>query len=247
MGHRLYFKVKAISVAVLFLVSCNDVEDCIKGTGEVMLEERPVGFYDGITVSDDINLVILNDTARNLVVEAGENLLPEISTEVKDGMLYLRNDNVCKYLRSYQKEILVKAYVNDLKKMAFAGSARIISGNLLSFDYFLMWLDGARGEIDLEMNIEQLVLEHVSGNGLTRLSGEVRNGIINSKAQGLLYLKELKIRNLKITSNSYNDAYIWVTDTIDIAVENLGNVYCRGNPYIKSYKRTGKGQLIVIE
>jgi hypothetical protein len=81
MGHRLYFKVKAISVAVLFLVSCNDVEDCIKGTGEVMLEERPVGFYDGITVSDDINLVILNDTARNLVVEAGENLLPEISTE----------------------------------------------------------------------------------------------------------------------------------------------------------------------
>jgi len=228
-------------------MSCSDLGDCIKGTGEIVLEKRSVGFFDGITVDDDINLVILNDTFQYIQIEAGKNLLPEISTEVSDGMLYLRNDNVCKYSRSYQKEILVLAHIKNLEKLAFAGSAKITSENKLSFDQLLLWLDGARGEINLEIDIEELILEHVSGNGLTTLSGEVREGIINSEAQGLLYLKDLKFSNLKMVSNSYNNAYIWVTDTIDITISNLGNVYYRGDPFIESYKRTGQGQFIQME
>ena len=247
MGYRLYYQVKATVIAVIFFTSCSDLGDCFKGTGKVITEERSVSCFNGITVEDDINLVILNDTVQYLEIEAGENLLPEICTEVVDEMLYLRNYNVCKYSRTYQKDILVKAHVRDLEKIAFAGSAKINSEGLLSYNHFLMWLDGSRGEIELEVNIEQLILEHVSGNGLTTLSGEVHNGAINSKAQGLLYLKDLKVNNLKMVSDSYNDAYIWVTDTIDITINGLGNVYFRGNPVIKNYKRTGQGQFIQME
>lgn len=247
MGNRLYFQVAAKIFAAIVIAACSDLGDCFKGTGKIVIEERPVGFFDGITIDDDINLVILEDTVQYLQIEAGENLLPEICTEVLDGMLYLRNDNVCKYSRSYQKEITVKAHVKELKKIAFAGSARITSGNELSFGYLLMWLDGARGEIDLELTAERFVLEHVSGNGLTRLSGKVDRGIINSKAQGLLDLKELKFNHLKMVSDSYNDASIWVSDTIDITITSLGNVYCRGNPFIKNYIRTGGGKFIPME
>ncbi|MBN2213895.1 MAG: DUF2807 domain-containing protein [Bacteroidales bacterium] len=247
MGYRIHNLLAATIIAATCLVSCSDIGDCFKGTGDVILEERYVGFFDGITIDDDINLVILSDTVQYLQIEAGENLLPEICTEVSDGMLYLSNNNVCKYSRSYQKEITVKAHVNDIKKLAFAGSARITSENLLSFNDFLIWLDGARGEINLELNTEKLNLEHVSGNGLTILCGEVNEGIVNSKAQGLLNLRDLKINHLKMVSDSYNDAFIWVTDTIDITITNLGNVYCRGNPFIKSYIRTGGGKFIPME
>ena len=229
MGCRLHHKVAVTYIAVMCLMSCSDLGDCIKGTGKIMLEERSIGFINGITVDDDINL------------------LPEIRTEVSEGMLYLRNDNICKYSHSYQKEILVRAHIKNLEKLAFAGSAKITSGNKLSLNHLLMWLDGARGEINLEIDIEKLILEHVSGNGLTTLSGEVREGIIESEAQGLLYLKDLKINNLKMTSNSYNNAYIWVSDTIDITITNLGNVYYRGDPFIKSYIRTGQGRFIPME
>ena len=247
MGYRLYHKVVVAYIAAVCMMSCSDLGDCIKGTGEIVLEERSIGFFDGITVDDDINLVILNDTFQYIQIEAGKNLLPEIITEVSDGMLYLRNDNVCKYSRSYQKEILVLAHIKDLEKLAFAGSAKISSENKLSFNQLLLWLDGARGEINLEIDIEELILEHVSGNGLVNLHGEVREGIINSEAQGLLYLKDLNIGNLKMVSNSYNNAYIWVTDTIEITISNLGNVYYTGDPFIKSYIRTGQGQFIQME
>lgn len=247
MGNRLYFQVAAKIFAVIFITACSDLGDCFIGTGKITIEERSVGFFDGITVDDDINLVILDDTVQYLQIEAGENLLPEICTEVQDGMLYLRNDNVCKYSRSYQKEITVKAHVTDLKKIASAGSARITSEKGLSFGYLLMWLDGARGEIELELTAEKLLLEHRSGNGLTRISGEVDRGIINSRAQGLLDLKDLKFNHLTMVSDSYNDASIWVSDTIDIKITNLGNVYCRGNPFIKSYIRTGGGEFIRVE
>ncbi len=246
MGNRIYDKIVIITMAAMCGISCSDLGDCVKGTGEIVPEERPAGFFDAITLDDDINLMILNDTFQSIEVEAGKNLLPEIVTEVSDGMLYIRNDNVCKYSRSYQKEIMVKVGTSFLDKLAFAGSARITSGNILSFSHLLMWLDGARGEINLEINIEELIIEHVSGNGLTVLSGEVKDGIINSEAQGLLYLKDLKISNLKMISNSYNDAWIWVTDTIDITISNLGNVYCRGNPVVRSYHRTGEGRFILL-
>jgi hypothetical protein len=247
MGNGLYFQVAVKIFAAIFITACSDLGDCFKGTGKITIEERPVSSFDGITVDDDINLVILDDTVQYLQIEAGENLLPEICTEVLDGMLYLRNDNVCKYSRSYQKEITVMAHVKDLKKIASAGSARITSGNELSFGYLQMWLDGARGEIDMKLTAERLVLDHVSGNGLTRLSGEVDRGIINSRAQGLLDLKDLKINHLEMVSDSYNDASIWVSDTIDITITNLGNVYCYGNPFIKSYIRTDVGQFIRME
>ena len=247
MGYRLYHKVVVAYIAAMCMMSCSDFGDCIKGTGEIVLEKRSIGFFDGITVDDDINLVILNDTFQYIQIEAGKNLLPEIITEVSDGMLYLRNNNVCKYSRSYQKEILVLAHIKNLEKLAFAGSAKITSENKLSFNQLLLWLDGARGEINLEIDIEELILEHVSGNGLVNLHGEVREGIINSEAQGLLYLKDLNIGNLKMVSNSYNNAYIWVTDTIEITISNLGNVYYRGDPFIKSYIRTGQGQFIQME
>jgi hypothetical protein len=247
MGHRLYYQVTATVIAVMFFISCSDLGDCFKGTGKVIAEERSVSYFNGITVEDDINLVILNDTVQYLEIEAGENLLPGIYTEVLDEMLYLRNYNVCKYSRSYQKVILVKAHLRELEKLAFAGSAKITSEGLLSFNHFLMWLDGARGEINLEVNIDKLILEHVSGNGLTTLSGEVHEGTINSKAQGLLNLRDLKFSNLKMLSDSYNDAYIWVNDTIDITITSLGNVYYRGDPVIKNYRRTGQGQFIRME
>ena len=247
MGCRLHYKLAVTYIAAMSVISCSDLGDCIKGTGEIVLEERTVNLFNGITVDDDINLVILKDTFQYIQIEAGKNLLPEIRTEVSDGMLYLMNDNVCKYSRSYEKEILVRAHIKNLEKLAFAGSAKIVTENMLSLNYLLMWLDGARGEISLEIDIEKLILENVSGNGLTTLSGEVREGIINSEAQGLLYLKDLKFSNLKMVSNSYNNAYIWVSDTIDITISNLGNVYCKGDPFIKNYRRTGQGQFIQME
>ncbi len=247
MGNRLYIQIVVKIFAAIFITACSDLGDCFKGTGKIIIEERRVGFFEGITVDDDINLVILQDTVQYLQIEAGENLVREIFTEIADEMLYLRNDNVCKYSRSYQKEITVKAHVKDLKKIGFAGSARITSGNELSFGYLQMWLDGARGEIDLKLIAERLVIDHVSGNGLIRLSGEVDRGIVNSEAQGFLDLKNLKFNNLIMVSDSYNDAGIWVSDTIDITINNLGNVYCRGNPFIKSYIRTGEGKFIQIE
>ncbi len=247
MGNRIHILIYVVFLNVFLFYACNNHNDCLKGTGKIISEDRHPGIFKAITLDDDINLLLIQDSVQEVSIEAGENLLPEINSYMSNQMLYLQNKNTCNYLRSYQKEITAKIHIKTLETLVHVGSAKIGSLTTLNFDKFLIWLDGARGEIHLTLNVKNLTIDHLSGNGVTYLTGETKNCIIKSTSQGLLDLRDLKINNLDMVADSYNDAYVWVTDTLTLEVCNLGIVYLRGNPFIKSYVRTGQGHLTKMD
>ena len=243
MGNRNYILAILCFTCLILSNNCTEQSDCLKSTGKIISEERIPGNFIGVTLFDDINLSLVQDTIEKVIVKGGENLLYDINSDINNEVLYLKNYNHCKYLRSYQKEILAEVHYIRLKSIVHGGSAKITS-DIIKSNELVIWLDGAKGEIYLNLNIDNLKLEHRSGNGYTYLQGTVKNGTINSYAEGLLDLRNLNINNLTMLSDSYNDAYIWVTGTLEVEITSLGNVYYRGDPYIKKYIRTGQGQLI---
>ena len=97
------------SVLLLILTGCQQDEGvCIKSTGKVITREQLTLPFHYIEVYDNINLILTQDTSLSSIkVEAGENLIDGISTEIDNGRLILRNQNNCNWLRSFDVPVNV--------------------------------------------------------------------------------------------------------------------------------------------
>ncbi|HKJ47990.1 MAG TPA: DUF2807 domain-containing protein, partial [Christiangramia sp.] len=86
-------------LAIIGLVSCDseDAGNCLQESGDIIQEEILVENFDEIIVYDKIKLYIEQGAEQKVVLETGENLLNEISVEVKEGRLVLKNDNRCNF------------------------------------------------------------------------------------------------------------------------------------------------------
>ena len=82
---------------VFLFLSCHNENkcDCLKSTGDIITEARSISGFNKISVEDNINLFITEDSAFSLTVEAGSNLMNFIKTDVTDSCLYLQNKNKC--------------------------------------------------------------------------------------------------------------------------------------------------------
>src|SRR3972149_5567093 len=81
-----------------------DKPDCFKSTGDLVREQREVGDFSSMEVYNNVNVVISQDTLNQVIIEAGENLLEEITTEINGATLVIRNNNKCNWVRSYKKK-----------------------------------------------------------------------------------------------------------------------------------------------
>jgi hypothetical protein len=59
------------------------------GSGRAAVEERPVTGFDAISVSGGARLVLRQADHESLTVEADDNLLSQVESEVRDGRLFL--------------------------------------------------------------------------------------------------------------------------------------------------------------
>ena len=64
----------------------------IEGNGNIIKDVREVGNFTAIASGGSWDVVISYSTDKTVVVEADENLLPYIKTEVEDGKLIIKSE-----------------------------------------------------------------------------------------------------------------------------------------------------------
>ncbi|WP_298248238.1 head GIN domain-containing protein [uncultured Christiangramia sp.] len=152
---------------VLWSCDSEDANDCFQKAGAITSEEIVLESFDEILVYDKIKLFIEQGEQQKVVVETGENLRNEVSAEVIDGQLILRNENDCNFVRDFN---ITKVYVTvpDLTYLRHAGNLMIESVGTLRLDE--LWLVSENQDKDIE----------VYTNGDFKLDLEVQNFRITS-------------------------------------------------------------------
>lgn len=106
--------------------SCDkeDAPDCFQTVGEMTSKEVEVEAFHELIVYKGIKLFIQQGEKQRVVIESGKNLIGEISAEVENGRLSLRNGNGCNLFRDYN---VTKVYVTvpDLSWLQNAGNNTI--------------------------------------------------------------------------------------------------------------------------
>jgi hypothetical protein len=186
----------------------NTTVESIRGSGNLITASRSVSGFSSIQVNLGAELVLTQGNGESLSMEADDNLMPYILTDVHNGKLIVSTPNNMSITPS--KVIRLSVAFKTLAGIEIFGSSDITATNL---------------DLDtLSINF--------SGSGSTHLSGQVDTQNITIQGQATLRNFDLSSRNVTANISGNGTLEVNATDTLGVTVAGIGNIHYIGNPSI---------------
>ena len=94
-------------VGLIFInFGCSKPSECIESTGSIITKDFTVADFDKIIVHQGISLVVTEGPIYKVEVQTGENLMPNIQATVSDGLLTLKDNTTCNWVREYGNTVV---------------------------------------------------------------------------------------------------------------------------------------------
>ena len=217
--------------------------DLFKSTGKITTEVRDLNAFTEIRIGNNkINIIITQANKYQVEVTAGSHLIGSITTEVKDGKLYIENENKCNFVRSYKKEITVHVYLPVLLNIYHDGTGKITSTNNLTADT-LDVITKSAGDVDLLVNC-YTVRTHLHSCADITLTGTSHDNICYATGNGFFNAQNLSSVYTWVFDNTTGDIHVSVTGLFIVDIESIGDVYYSGSPAVLQQELNGSGKLI---
>jgi hypothetical protein len=235
---KVFLRTLAVIMAAALLVSA--VTSCIRitgisGSGNVVTEERSVSGFDKVAINAGMNLYLEQGSKEYLKLEAEDNIIQNITTEVKGGKLTVKYKNLLGGINTTEP-VNVYLTVINLKELD-ASSGTSISGKEINTDSLKIDISsGAEGEMIVNANS---VDANLSSGSTLKLSGTVENQKVNLSSGVDYRAADLKSKNANISVSSGASARISVSDNLDVNISSGGNVEYSGTPAIVSNISSG--------
>ncbi len=215
----------------------------IKGSGNVVTEERSVGSYDGVALSGWFDVELVSGTEGRLIVKGDDNLLEHLETEVKNGTLYIKPEKGYNLEPSSWKGagILVTVPVESVNEVAMSGSGDIVGKTRLKSESLRASMSGS-GDITLEVEAGHVEVA-LSGSGDISLSGSADRAEIRVSGSGDVKAYELQAREVEAVVAGSADIRVTATESLTARVSGSGDIHYRGNPAKLDAKTSGSGDV----
>lgn len=213
------------------LPSCSkeQMNDCATSTGIIQREKRVLIPFDSIRLYRRLNLVLIEDTVNYAEIEAGKNIIEGITTEVKNGILTIRNDNKCNWVRSYKNPMIIYLHHTNFKRLVLYGSNTVTSEGALQSDSITVEFRDASGDVNLSLNNKYFFGVQHTGAGDLVLNGTTENLEIYTAALGLVNTLELNAKNALVKSFSAADTYVKANESLYLETFAAGSIYYTGD------------------
>jgi hypothetical protein len=233
-------------VILLWLISgcAKDGGVCVSTTGQITQQKRNLPYFNQIDLRDNVSLIISNDTGNQVLVEAGQNIIDGVKTEVADGQLIISNNNTCNWLRDYNKPLNVYISGNKIWKITYNSSGDIVSNGTLKLDSINLQVWGGCGTIDLSLDIWQGSFSLNLGTVDLRLHGISAITTVYTADYGLYDARDMETGYTYITNKGSNDCYVKASNFLDANISSIGNIYYTGDPKSVKLQVNGSGMLL---
>lgn len=244
---------KYLIVLLLVLSACNseNAGDCFQAQGSQIQTTIPVADFNEIQIEGDVTLFITQGLTQEVVIETGENLMPDVVVEIVDETLIIRDRNRCNFVREYGTTV-ARVTTPNLTQIRNASSYDVIGVGRLEFENLLLssnttgGLEDPRKSGDFYLNLACNNL-NISANGQSvfYLSGNVLNGSIkftdeNPRFEGA----DLRVINLTVFQRSANKMIVFPVNSIVGGIVGTGDVIAKNTPPIIDVEESFTGQLI---
>jgi len=218
------------AVILIMTVSCLSIKG-ISGSGNIISEERKVEGFSGILVSAGINLFISQGSIESLKIEAEDNIIPLLITEVKNGKLEIHYKHLGLSSLRLIKPVNVYATVKELNDLGVSSGATVKSEEINTDSIKINLSSGASGELSIQTSSIDVNLS--SGTNM-RISGKTDIQKINLSSGSSYDALDFVSKSAAIDASSGSSAKINVSDGLDVNISSGGLVQYKGTPKISS-------------
>ncbi len=222
------FKKNMVLLVVLSLVLAVTLSACsegvfgmnvIRGSGKVVSETRTVDNFTGINLFGSGKLTIIKGETPSLKIEADDNILPYLTSDVKNGTLELGTKPNVSFSLS-------RSVYYTLTTPSFNSVVLFGSGDVKAQDFTFNTL-----------------AVRIDGSGDVTLSGTADSQDVNISGSGTYHAEKLVSQKAKADVFGSGSIYLSVSDDLAASIFGSGSVYYSGKPSL-TQKRFGSGKII---
>ncbi|WP_432711674.1 head GIN domain-containing protein [Pedobacter sp.] len=196
-------------------------------------KDRQVSNFTSVAVSGSITAIVKIGNSENVRLEGDADVLAEIVTEVKNGVLIIRPSTKWKNWNKKFDRSKVTAYITTKKltSVTLSGSGSIDVQSPVTANEFSTTLSGS-GSIKVAANVKSLSAV-ISGSGNINTSGKSNDVDITINGSGNFNGKSMQAETVSAVISGSGSAYIAANKKIDAVTSGSGVVYYTGNPSIE--------------
>jgi len=228
---------KISAIVILFLTSSCFLEG-VTGDRNVVSQSRNISSdFDAISASQGLDVYLKMGDDISVEVEADENLLDIIVTEVEDGVLRIYSDKNIRSAKS--RKIYVTA--KSLTSLRVTSAAAIISENTINSDELELKATSA-ANLNLKLNVNTLSCNSTSAAEI-KLEGSANNFTVKSTSAAEVRAKNLETKVCDASVTSAANVSVTVSEELDANATSAGSIRYYGTPKKIKKKSTSAGSI----
>jgi Putative auto-transporter adhesin, head GIN domain len=234
----------SLTFLIILSISCNILSNAgarvIKPSNVIISENRDVSGFNAINFSTIGKINLMQGDRESLNISGPDNLVPEITTTVSNGTLFIKTKEMVT-INPFGKDntLVFTIVVKDLTSFNISGAGDV-QVETLSTPSLDINMSGAGKVVQNQLTTDKLNIT-ISGAGGIDISGQATQATIDLSGAGSVNAPDLQIQTASITISGLGGATLWVTDQLTGTISGVGSISYYGNPQTNT-TATGVGQ-----
>lgn len=209
------------------------------------IEDRHITGFHAVDVGGSFDVYITQGSSESVKVEAPDEIIDHIITEVDNGVLKIYNKNDRNFhwgdLFGNHKKIVVYVTAKDLNAIAVSGSGDVFFKEGIRTNSLRLRVSGSG---DMYGRVEVKNLESsISGSGDVKLAGRAESSAVNVSGSGDFEARGLVTVNTLVHVSGSGDASVNASGSISASVSGSGDVRYTGGAKSVSSSKSGSGDV----
>jgi hypothetical protein len=228
-------------IAALPIVMSHGCAFGIDGSGKVVTENRTVITFTGIDLQCSANVYFTQGDEQSVKIEAEDNIINHITTEVKNDELIVSTDG--KDFNT-QQQVNVYVTVKELCLLELTGSGNMIGKSHINCDNMTLHIGGSG---DIKADVRSLTMKiKLSGSGNLEVSGTATSTDVRIAGSGNVNARNLQSMESAVAISGSGQSTINASAQLTVSISGSGDVHYVGEPQKLKTNITGSGSVSKI-
>ncbi len=221
----------AASIALLSLAGAVPGKaGCVEGSGHVVTETRQTGSFEGVSSEGSMDVVITQGSTTEVRVEADDNILPLITTEVVGHVLKIKVKG--KECFNSKHRVIVHATSPTFTALTSSGSGDFTATTKITSGSLALASVGS-GSMKLDLEAPNLVTT-LGGSGEIVVNGHAAQHTVTVSGSGSVSADGMKNESAVVVLNGSGNCRMDVSRNLMVTLNGSGNVLYHGAPQVQT-------------
>ena len=213
----------------------------INGNGKMTSQSRTVSDYDKVSLIGNMDVELVAGKEGHLKVEAEENFMKHIITEVEDNSLKIRVEKGYNLDPSKNMTIKVLVPFESLDAVTITGSGDIYSSDEIKSENFDIKIVGS-GDVKLFVTAKN-ARAGITGSGDIDLKGSSKNFDCKVTGSGDVSAFNFKSEYVNARVTGSGDIQVYASEELIAKTPGSGDIEYKGNPKKEDFRTMGSGEV----